>query len=230
MSAPRSRASKARTAVAGALNSGVVGSSQYSGMSAMRNSYRTAARYFAMSRQTTAILPHRTPCRIRRRMAAAAQRASSSRLAAGNSRTSGACVSSALPPSSSRVTAARPGASLWRRSCRSRSGAATSVPLLRASCRSCAAICLAPANSPVSPDTSGAPSSHRATVTCGSAVSSAASSRFLGALKVSNSSMNTARSCKNSGRLPRARAASSRSAASSSRSEGSMPVPASSVS
>ena len=33
-------------------------------MSAIRNSYRTAARYFAMSRQTTAIFPQRTPCRI----------------------------------------------------------------------------------------------------------------------------------------------------------------------
>ena len=197
----------------------------------MRNSYRMAARYFAISRQTTAIRPQRTPCRIRRRMAAAVQRASSSRLAAANRRTSGAAGRvSQLPVSKSSVTAARPGASLWRRSRRSSSGAATSVPLLRASCRRCAATCLAPENSPISPGTMGAPSSHRATVTVGRAASIAPISRFLGALKVSNSSMNTSRPCRNSGSSPRARAASNRSAASSRRSAGSMPVPASSVS
>ena len=57
-----------------------------------------------------------------------------------------------------------------------------------------------------------------------------ASSRFLGALKVSNSSINTARSRRNSGRLCRASASSSRAPASSSRSEGSMPLRASRVS
>ena len=231
MSAPRSSASSARTAVAGALNSGVVGSSQYRGISAMRNSYRTAARYRLISRQTTAIFPQHTPCRIRRRMAAAAQRASSSRLAAANSRSSGALSGGVqLPVSSSSVNAARPGASLWRRSRRSSSGAATCAPFLRASWRSCAATCFAPENSSRSPGCMGAPSSHSATVTAGRAASIAPISRFLGALKVSNSSMNTSRSHRKSGSSSRASAASRRSAASSRRSAGSMPVPASRLS
>ena len=201
-------------------------------MPAIRNSYRTAARYLPMSRQTTAILPHRTPCRIRRRMAPAAARASSSRLGAANSRTSSAGASSGaqVPVSSSAVTAARPGASVCRRSRRSSWGAATSAPFLRASWRSCTATCLAPENRLTSPGTSGAPSSHRATVTLGRAASSAPSSRFLGALKVSNSSMKTSRSFKNPGTAPQASASSSRAPASSSRSAGSMPLRASRVS
>ena len=230
-SAPRAISSRARTAVAGALNSGVVGSSQYRGISAIRNSYRTAARYLAISRQTTAIFPHRTPCRISRRMAPAAARASSSRLGAAKSRTSPAGASAVqLPVSSSSATAARPGAFRWRRSLRNSCGTATSAPFFRASWRSCAATCLAPENRLRSPGSRGAPSSQRATVTLGSAASRAPSSRFLGALKVSNSSINTARSRRNSGRLCRASASSSRAPASSSRSEGSMPLRASRVS
>ena len=82
----------------------------------------------------------------------------------------------------------------------------------------------------MSPGTSGVPSSQRATVTVGSEANRAPISRFFGALKVSNSSIKTALSRRNSGSSPRASAASRRDAASSSRSEGSMPVPASRVS
>lgn len=100
---------------------------------------------------------------------------------------------------------------------------------LRASCRSCAATSLAPANSPCPPHQRGAviAQGHRHLRQCRE---QCRQQPLLGALKVSNSSMNTARSCKNSGRLPRQGPLPAGSAASSSRSEGSIPVPASSVS
>ena len=200
-------------------------------MSAIRNSYFTAARYFEMSRQTTATFPQRTPCRMRRRMAAAAARASSSRLGAAKSFISGQAVGGSHRPAASNwAAAARPGASAWRTSRRSSSGTATSVPFRRASWRSWAATCFAPEKRLTSPGTSGVPLSQRATVTVGSEASRAPISRFFGALKVSNSSIKTALSRRNSGSSPRASAASRRDAASSSRSEGSMPVPASRVS
>ena len=74
----------------------------------------------------------------------------------------------------------------------------------------------------MSPGTRGVPSSQRATVTVGSEASRAPISRFFGALKVSNSSMKTARPAKNS--------ASNRSAARCWRSPGSMALWASSPS
>ena len=81
--------------------------------------------------------------------------------------------------------------------------------------------CFAPLNNPMPPSESCSPSQHRQTVT--SATGSMAASRArLGALKVSNSSMKTARPAKNS--------ASIRSAARCWRSPGSMALWASSPS
>ena len=122
-----------------------------------------------------------------------------------------------LPPSSSSARRARSGAPLCRQSVVSTTGEATATPFLRAVCRKASAIFFAPLKSPSPPSASSSPSQQSATVVSGANCRTRSSKRRLGALKVSNSSMNTARPSKKPG--------SNTSTALSTRSEGSMAAP-----